>query len=123
MTRKTGDHGFDSRPHGLAPLLFQLGCEFGIVLGQRLTQSVEPQLVVSRLDVQAAVPLGQPVDFGVTDHAKVAEAFGVKSWRVFEPGKLGAALKEAISLDKPTLVDIVCQPLHEAKAPVSEWVA
>ena len=23
----------------------------------------------------------------------------------------------------PTLVDIVCQPLHEAKAPVSEWVA
>jgi acetolactate synthase-1/2/3 large subunit len=63
------------------------------------------------------------VDFGVTDHAKVAEAFGVKSWRVFEPGELGAALKEAISLDKPTLVDIVCQPLHEAKAPVSEWVA
>ena len=63
------------------------------------------------------------VDFGVTDHAKVAEAFGVKAWRVFEPGKLGAALKEAISLDKPTLVDIVCQPLHEAKAPVSEWVA
>ncbi len=63
------------------------------------------------------------VDFGVTDHAKVAEAFGVRAWRVFEPGKLGAALKEAISLDKPTLVDIVCQPLHEAKAPVSEWVA
>ena len=23
----------------------------------------------------------------------------------------------------PSLVDIVCQPLHEAKAPVSEWVA
>ena len=63
------------------------------------------------------------VDFGVTDHAKVAEAFGVKSWRVFEPGKLGAALKEAISFSGPTLVDIVCQPLHEARAPVSEWVA
>ena len=27
------------------------------------------------------------VDFGVTDHAKVAEAFGVKSWRVFEPAR------------------------------------
>ena len=63
------------------------------------------------------------VDFGVTDHAKVAEAFGVKSWRVFEPGKLGAAFKEAFSLSQPTLIDIVCQPLHEAKAPVSEWVA
>jgi len=63
------------------------------------------------------------VDFGVTDHARVAEAFGVKSWRVFDPGKLGAVLKEAISLPGPTLVDVVCQPLHEARAPVSEWVA
>jgi acetolactate synthase-1/2/3 large subunit len=63
------------------------------------------------------------VDFGVTDHAKVAEAFGVKSWRVFDPAKLGAALKAALAHDGPSLVDIVCQPLHEAKAPVSEWVA
>ena len=63
------------------------------------------------------------VDFGVTDHARVAEAFGVKSWRVFDPAKLGAALKTAIAHDGPTLVDIVCQPLHEARAPVSEWVA
>jgi acetolactate synthase-1/2/3 large subunit len=63
------------------------------------------------------------VDFGVTDHAKVADAFGVKSWRVFDPGKLGSTLKSALSHDGPSLVDIVCQPLHEAKAPVSEWVA
>jgi acetolactate synthase-1/2/3 large subunit len=63
------------------------------------------------------------VDFGVTDHAKVAEAFGVKSWRVFQPDRLGTALKEAISFSGPALVDIVCQPLHEARAPVSEWVA
>jgi acetolactate synthase I/II/III large subunit len=63
------------------------------------------------------------VDFGVTDHAKVAEAFGVKSWRVFEPAQLGKVLKEAVSLSQPTLVDVVCQPLHEARAPVSEWVA
>ncbi len=63
------------------------------------------------------------VDFGVTDHARVADAFGVKAWRVFDPGKLAAALKSALSHDGPSLVDIVCQPLHEAKAPVSEWVA
>lgn len=63
------------------------------------------------------------VDFGVTDHAKVAEAFGVKSWRVFEPGKLQEALKQAAAHAAPTLVDVVCQPLHEARAPVSEWVA
>jgi acetolactate synthase-1/2/3 large subunit len=63
------------------------------------------------------------VDFGVTDHAKVAEAFGVKSWRVTQPAELSAVLKIALAADGPTLVDIVCQPLHEAKAPVSEWVA
>jgi acetolactate synthase-1/2/3 large subunit len=63
------------------------------------------------------------VDFSVTDHAKVAEAFGVKSWRVTDPRELAAILKTALSHDGPTLVDIVCQPLHEAKAPVSEWVA
>jgi acetolactate synthase I/II/III large subunit len=63
------------------------------------------------------------VDFGVTDHARVAEAFGVKSWRVFEPDKLQEALKQATGHAGPTLVDVVCQPLHEARAPVSEWVA
>ena len=63
------------------------------------------------------------VDFGVTDHAKVAEAFGVKSWRVTDPSALGDVLKKAFSFGGPTLVDVVCQPLHEAKAPVSEWVA
>jgi acetolactate synthase-1/2/3 large subunit len=63
------------------------------------------------------------VDFGVTDHAKVAEAFGVRSWRVTNPGELAGALKQALARGAPSLVDVVCQPLHEAKAPVSEWVA
>jgi len=63
------------------------------------------------------------VDFGVTDHAKVAEAFGLRSYRVVEPGKLADVFKEALNHPGPTLVDIVCQPLQEAKAPVSEWVA
>ena len=63
------------------------------------------------------------VDFGVTDHARIAAAFGVKSWRVTNPSELGPVLKNALSSAEPTLVDIVCQPLHEARAPVSEWVA
>ncbi len=63
------------------------------------------------------------VDFGVTDHAKVAAAFGVRSWRVTDPSDLSPVLKNALSSAEPTLVDIVCQPLHEAQAPVSEWVA
>jgi acetolactate synthase-1/2/3 large subunit len=63
------------------------------------------------------------VDFAVTDHAAVAAAFGVKSWRVTEPNELGKVLKEALAYDGPTLVDVLCQPLQEAKAPVSEWIA
>ena len=63
------------------------------------------------------------VDFHPTDHAAVAAAFGVKSWRVTEPTDLGRVLKEALAHGGPSLVDIVCQPLQEAKAPVSEWIA
>ncbi len=63
------------------------------------------------------------VDFTTTDHAAVAAAFGVKSWRVTEPDQLGKVLNESLSRAGPSLVDIVCQPLQEAKAPVSEWIA
>ncbi len=63
------------------------------------------------------------VDFNRTDHAAVASAFGVKSWRVENPDDLEKVLKEALAHDGPTLVDVISQPLHEAAAPVSEWVA
>ena len=63
------------------------------------------------------------VDFAGTDHAAVAAAFGVKSWRVTEPTELSKVLQDALAYGGPTLVDVVCQPLEEAKAPVSEWIA
>ena len=63
------------------------------------------------------------VDFNRTDHAAVASAFGVKSWRVEDPDDLEPVLREALAHDGPTLVDVISQPLHEAAAPVSEWVA
>nr|WP_256415716.1 thiamine pyrophosphate-binding protein [Ruegeria sp. HKCCD7255] len=63
------------------------------------------------------------VDFNRTDHAAVASAFGVKSWTVQDPAELNGILKQALAHDGPTLVDIHSQPLHEAAAPVSEWVA
>jgi acetolactate synthase-1/2/3 large subunit len=89
-------------------------------------------LVVIRNAVYGWIKAGQKtgfggryfsVDFGVTDHAKVAQAYGVKSWKVDDPSNLAAVLKEAIAFGGPTLVDVVCQPLQEARAPVSEWVA
>ncbi|WP_171128657.1 thiamine pyrophosphate-binding protein [Ruegeria sp. HKCCA5014] len=63
------------------------------------------------------------VDFNRTDHAAVANAFGVKSWTVQDPAELNGILKQALAQDGPSLVDIHSQPLHEAAAPVSEWVA
>jgi acetolactate synthase-1/2/3 large subunit len=63
------------------------------------------------------------VDFSRTDHAQVAKAFGVKSWRVSDPAKLRPTLSAAARHDGPALVDVITQPLHEAHAPVSEWVA
>lgn len=63
------------------------------------------------------------VDFNRTDHAAVARAFGVKSWTITDPADLPRILKLAIAHDGPTLVDVISQPLHEASAPVSEWIA
>ena len=63
------------------------------------------------------------VDFSRTDHAAVARAFGVKSWTVEDPAQLIPVLREAVAHDGPALIDVISQPLHEAAAPVSEWVA
>ncbi len=62
------------------------------------------------------------VDFTRTDHAKVAAAYGVKSWSVSDPTKLRAALQAAARHGGPALVDVIAQPLQEANAPVSEWI-
>ncbi len=40
-----------------------------------------------------------------------------------DPEDLRPALAKALENGGPTLVDIVSQPLQEAHAPVSEWVA
>ncbi len=63
------------------------------------------------------------VDFSRTDHAAVAAAYGMKSWRVDDPERLEPVLREAFEASGPTLVDVVAQPLQDAAAPVSEWVA
>ncbi len=63
------------------------------------------------------------VDFDRTDHAAVAEAFGVKSWRVEDPADLQRVFRLAVEHDGPTLVDVISQPLQDAEAPVSEWIA
>ena len=63
------------------------------------------------------------VDFNRTDHAAVAAAYGITSWTVENPDDLKDVLEKATSLNQPTLVDIISQPLQDSNAPVSEWVA
>ena len=63
------------------------------------------------------------VDFSRTDHRAVAEAFGVRAWQVEDPAALEPVLRKAVDTDGPALVDIISQPLNEAAAPVSEWIA
>ncbi len=63
------------------------------------------------------------VDFDRSDHAAIASAYGVRSWRVEDPAELQSVLGQAVEHDGPTLVDVISQPLDEAAAPVSEWIA
>jgi acetolactate synthase-1/2/3 large subunit len=63
------------------------------------------------------------VDFTMADHSKIAEAFNITSRRVEDTQDLGAALNWAVGRNTPVLLDVVMQPLHEANAPVSKWIA
>ena len=47
------------------------------------------------------------VDFDRTDHARVAEAYGIKSWSVTDPATLNASLRAAFAFDGPALIDII----------------
>ena len=153
QVRRAGRHFFSNRAHGALGYSLsaaigahlarpQVKCvavmgdgSFGFTCGE-LETAVRYRLPIAFIVISNAtygwIKAGQKsgygqryfsVDFDPTDHAAVAAAFGAKSWRVTEPKELGKVLKEALAHGGPSLVDIVCQPLHEAKAPVSEWIA
>lgn len=62
------------------------------------------------------------VDFTRTDHARIAEAYGLKAWTVSDPTELDAVMAKAMAHDGPTLVDVISQPLEESAVPVSRWM-
>jgi acetolactate synthase-1/2/3 large subunit len=108
---------------------------FGFACGELETiarQRVPLTMIVISNSVYGWIKAGQKtgyggryfsVDFSRTDHAAVAAAFGIKSWKVEDPAELKSVLKQATEYGGPTLVDVITQPLQDAKAPVSEWVA
>ncbi|NKC13592.1 MAG: thiamine pyrophosphate-binding protein [Gammaproteobacteria bacterium] len=151
--RETGRHFWSNRAHGAlgysmsaavgawygrpsAKIVAVMGDgSFGFTVGELETivrQKVPLTMVVCSNAAFGWIKAGQrsgfderyfSVDFDRTHHAGVAEAFGVKAWRVADPAALRAVLGAAVEHDGPALVDVICQPLHEARAPVSEWVA
>jgi len=63
------------------------------------------------------------VDFTRTDHAAVAAGYGIPACRVASADQLVPALRKTIQAEGPALVDVLSQPLEQAAAPVSEWIA
>jgi acetolactate synthase-1/2/3 large subunit len=49
----------------------------------------------------------QIMRFGPTDFAAVARSFGVHGIRVEQPGEIGPALRRALAMDEPVVVDVV----------------
>jgi len=106
---------------------------FGFASGELETISrlqVPVVLIVLSNSIYGWIKAGQKVmggkyfsvDFSTSDHSRIARAYGIDAQRVDQPAELKAALKRALTVDGPTLLDVVVQPLHESKAPVSKWV-
>lgn len=62
------------------------------------------------------------VDFSRTDHARVAQAFGIQAWRVEDPAEVEGAIRAALAHDGPALVDVISQELQDTAVPVSQWM-
>ncbi|NOX70510.1 MAG: thiamine pyrophosphate-binding protein [Gammaproteobacteria bacterium] len=65
---------------------------------------------------------GFQVDFSCSDHAAIAAAYGLKTWKVVQPDELAPALKSALAYDGPTLIDIITRPLEELDVPVTAFL-
>ncbi|SEJ15232.1 acetolactate synthase, large subunit [Sphingobium sp. AP50] len=62
------------------------------------------------------------VDFTRVDHARIAEAYGVKAWTVRDPTELDGVVRQAVAHDGPSLIDVIAQPLEQSAVPVSKWM-
>jgi len=71
------------------------------------------------LAMQGRAP-GHPEDivrFGPTDFAAVARSFGVQGIRVEQPGEIAPALRRALAMDEPVVVDVVTDIMPRAPEP------
>ena len=57
------------------------------------------------------------VDFGRTDHAAIAAAFGMKSWRIEDPAELRPTFRRAINAGRPCLIDVIIAAPARSRRP------
>jgi acetolactate synthase-1/2/3 large subunit len=62
------------------------------------------------------------VDFKALDMARVASAFGLRSFRVETPQQLEGGLTAAFSGEEPCFIDVVTRPIEERIPPVYSWL-
>ncbi|MQY82790.1 thiamine pyrophosphate-binding protein [archaeon] len=61
-------------------------------------------------------------NFKPIDYTKIAEGFGLRTYRADDPNELRATLKEALTLDEPTFTELRVQPENELVPPVPSWI-
>jgi acetolactate synthase-1/2/3 large subunit len=59
-------------------------------------------------------------DFNNVDHAKIAEACGIKSIRIAEADEIAPALKEALAYDGSVVLDLIIDPDSIPPVPLME---
>lgn len=60
--------------------------------------------------------------FSEIDYPKIAEGFGLRSYRIEKPNEIETTLKEAFSLDEPTFIELKVMPEDELVPPVPSWI-
>jgi acetolactate synthase-1/2/3 large subunit len=61
-------------------------------------------------------------NFGAVDYAGVAKAFGIKSYKIDDPGKISETLKLAFEYKGPVLIELRVPDESELVPPVPRWV-
>jgi acetolactate synthase-1/2/3 large subunit len=79
--------------------------------------------------IKAAVTFSQgseytefATNFTEIDYPKIAEGFGLTAFRVYDPEDLAPTLKQALSLDEPTFIELKVQSENQLVPPVPSWI-
>ncbi len=62
------------------------------------------------------------VDFSRGNASRIAEAFGLKSWRVATGSELEDALDAGLACKEPALIDIIVESIADVAPPVFSWL-